>query len=110
MVLYEYVTFSSWLLLYFEVRPTFLMREVTIILREILQTSLPEKPEDIFQSNCILKSLRATSGKENVTEEETQVMSISSTQVSSWLLTHKCMVQTQSSCDDSKITELRVEM
>ena len=59
MVLYEYVTFSSWLLLYFEVRPTFSMREVTIILREILQTSLPEKPGDIFQSNCILKSLRA---------------------------------------------------
>jgi len=58
MVLCEYMAFFSWLLLYFKVRQTFSMCEVTIILREILQTSLPEKPEDIFQSNCILKNLR----------------------------------------------------
>ena len=70
----------------------------------------PKNQKTYFKAIVFWKAWEQTSGKENVTEEETQVMSISSTQVSSWLLTHNCMVQTQSSCDDSKITELRVEM
>lgn len=56
------------------------MCEVTIILREILQTSLPENQKTYFKATVFWKTWEETSGKENVTEEETQVMSISSTQ------------------------------